>query len=40
MIKSGGLILAAGIAGVSPFDIVKRTIPAMLITLIGLYFFL
>lgn len=37
---AGGLILAAGIAGVSPFDIVKRTIPAMLITLIGLYFFL
>ena len=35
---AGGLILVAGIAGVSPIDIVKRTAPAMIITLIGIYF--
>lgn len=35
---AGGLILVAGIAGVSPIDIVKRTTPAMIITLIGIYF--
>ena len=35
---AGGLILVAGIAGVNPIDIVKRTAPAMIITLIGIYF--
>ncbi|MCI5851864.1 MAG: C4-dicarboxylate transporter DcuC [Sutterellaceae bacterium] len=34
----GGLILVAGIAGVSPMDIVKRTAPAMALCLVVLYF--
>lgn len=34
----GGLILVAGIAGVSPIDIVKRTAPVMLVMLIAAYF--
>ena len=37
---AGGLILVAGIAAVSPMDIVKRTIPVMLVLLLGAYFFL
>lgn len=36
----GGLILVAGIAGVSPIDIVKRSAPIMLLCLIGAYFFI
>lgn len=36
----GGLILTAGLAGVNPLEIVKRTLPAMLITLIAAYFIL
>lgn len=35
----GGLILAAGLANVSPVDICKRTAPVMLVVLIGIYFF-
>ena len=35
----GGLILAAGLANVSPVDICKRTAPVMLVALIGIYFF-
>ena len=35
----GGLILAAGIAGVSPMDIVRRTALPMVIALVGLYIF-
>lgn len=35
---AGGMIIAAGIAGVSPFAIVRRTAPVMFIILIGLYF--
>lgn len=34
---AGGLILAAGIAGVNPIEIVKRTAPAMFVTMIVLY---
>ena len=34
---AGGLILAAGIAGVNPLEIVKRTAPAMFVTMIVLY---
>ena len=34
----GGLILVAGIAGVNPIDIVKRTAPVMLVMLIAAYF--
>lgn len=37
---AGGLILVAGIAGVNPLEIVKRTIPVMLVMLLGAYFFL
>ena len=33
-------ILVAGIAGVSPIDIVKRSAPIMLLCLIGAYFFI
>ncbi len=33
----GGLILVAGIAGVNPMDVVRRTAPAMLVCLIVLY---
>ena len=36
---AGGMIIAAGIAGVSPFEIAKRTAPVMLILLIGVYAF-
>ncbi len=36
----GGLILVAGIAGVSPIDIVKRSAPVMLVMLASAYFFL
>ncbi|WP_275114229.1 hypothetical protein [Sutterella massiliensis] len=36
---TGGMIIAAGIAGVSPFEIAKRTAPVMLILLIGVYIF-
>lgn len=35
---AGGMILVAGIAGVNPMDIVKRTAPAMVAALIVLYF--
>ena len=35
----GGLILAAGLANVSPVDICKRTAPVMLVALVGIYFF-
>ena len=35
----GGLILAAGLANVSPMDICKRTAPVMLAALVGIYFF-
>lgn len=34
----GGLILVAGIAGVNPIDIVKRSAPVMLVMLIAAYF--
>ena len=34
---AGGMIIAAGLAGVSPFEIVKRTAPVMLLCLIGVY---
>lgn len=34
---AGGMIIAAGIAGVSPFAIVKRTAPVMFILLVGTY---
>lgn len=34
---AGGMILVAGIAGVSPVDIVKRTAPVMLVALVLLY---
>ena len=34
----GGLILVAGIAGVSPIDIVKRSAPVMLVMLVAAYF--
>lgn len=34
----GGLILVAGLAGVSPLEIAKRTAPAMVVCLIVLYF--
>ncbi|HBC69704.1 MAG TPA: C4-dicarboxylate ABC transporter [Sutterella sp.] len=33
----GGLILCAGIAGVSPMDVVRRTAPAMFVCLVALY---
>ena len=36
---AGGMIIAAGIAGVSPFAIVKRTAPVMFILLVGTYIF-
>ena len=36
---AGGMIIAAGIAGVSPFEIAKRTAPVMLVLLIGVYAF-
>ena len=36
---AGGMIIAAGIAGVSPFEIAKRTAPVMLVLLIGVYIF-
>ena len=36
----GGLILVAGIAGVSPMDIVRRTFPVMLVMLVLAYFFI
>lgn len=35
---AGGMILVAGIAGVSPIAIVKRTAPVMVVALIALYF--
>lgn len=35
---AGGMIIAAGLAGVSPFAIVKRTAPVMFILLVGVYF--
>lgn len=35
---AGGMIIAAGLAGVSPFEIVKRTAPVMFICLVGVYF--
>ena len=35
---AGGMILVAGVAGVNPMEIVKRTAPAMLAALILLYF--
>ena len=35
---AGGVILLAGMAGVSPIDVVKRTIPAALILLVFAYF--
>ena len=34
---AGGMIIAAGIAGVSPFAIVKRTAPVMFILLVAVY---
>lgn len=36
----GGLILVAGIAGVNPMEIVKRTFPVMLVMVVGAYFFI
>lgn len=36
---AGGMIIAAGLAGVSPFEIVKRTAPVMLVLLVGVYIF-
>ncbi len=36
---AGGVILVAGIAGVNPLDIIKRTAPIMLVMVIGAYFF-
>ena len=35
---AGGMIIAAGLAGVSPFEIVKRTAPVMFMWLVGVYF--
>ena len=35
---AGGMILVAGVAGVNPMEIVKRTVPAMLAALVLLYF--
>lgn len=35
---AGGMILVAGIAGVSPLAVVKRTAPAMLVMVTTLYF--
>ncbi len=34
---AGGMIVAAGIAGVSPIEVVKRTAPVMLLALVVLY---
>lgn len=36
---AGGIILLAGVAMVSPLEIVKRTAPAAFLMLLGLYFF-
>lgn len=36
---AGGIIVLAGIANVSPVEIVKRTAPAAVVMLVGLYFF-
>ena len=36
----GGLILVAGIAGVNPVEIVKRTLPVMLVMVAAAYFFI
>lgn len=35
---AGGMILIAGVAGVNPMEVVKRTAPAMLVGLVTLYF--
>ena len=35
---AAGVILIAGIAGASPLDVVKRSIPVMLCTIGALYF--
>ena len=35
---AGGMILVAGIAGVSPIDVVKRTAPVMFVLLMTLFF--
>lgn len=37
---AGGMIIVAGIAGVEPMEIAKRSAPAMLILLIAAYFVL
>ena len=36
---AGGIIVLAGVAGVSPMEIVKRTAPAAVVMLAGLYLF-
>ena len=35
---AGGMILIAGVAGVNPMEVVKRTAPAMFVGLVTLYF--
>ncbi|MFU0842623.1 MAG: Anaerobic C4-dicarboxylate transporter DcuC [Burkholderia sp.] len=37
---AGGIILVSGVAMVSPVEVVKRTAPAAVVMLIGLYFFI
>lgn len=37
---AGGLILIAGIAQVDPLDVIKRSLPVMLVMLVGAYFFM